>query len=458
MTLRPARRAPDEVDLGEYAQHVRRNLTLLVLCGLLGTMAGLVSVALTPPTYTSTRSVLVTDAQVILPSADSVGPKIYSLDTEAQRVVSDPVLRAVRTATGDGDPAGHIAVTAIPVTRVLLITYTADSRSTAAAGAKAAAAAYVRARETALEQRRQRRIAALDIAIGRLQSDLHRLLFGQDLADPSATQARRALTAAAISARQTERREVALSTVQTGGVIHVSQHGPTRPNPTVPPLSGLVVGVLIGALASQARPRPLTSHRDVHNLLRGLAVVERYDADGEAHIDHLVRRVMGAPGGGPRFILVCPVHEMARPSSRTVATEIAAALTLADPNSALVTFREGRDLRATRVPHTARLGTRTYVHLDLPLVPDRADLVTDWLDSRNATVVFDGPPATSAEAALLASLCDDTILVAVRGQDERELRVSLARVARSGGNVEGIVLVDSPRRPQAAVVTGAGAP
>ncbi len=130
-----------------------RRLRVPVLVGaLLGLGAGVAVHQLTAPTWT---------AQVVLElpqlrdridlNPGGARGQVVSIDTDAQMVLSDPVVRAVAQDEGrpERDVRAAMLVTARPLSRVMLISYTSRSADAASGGAVRAAAEFLRLRERA---------------------------------------------------------------------------------------------------------------------------------------------------------------------------------------------------------------------------------------------------------------------------------------------------------------------
>lgn len=126
-------------------------VTRLTYLGLaVGLALGGVVYLLTPTTYTAkaTLELPATPPQVDLNrTAPPIKP--LTLDTEAQLILSDPVVDNVSLAL-DTDPAtvrANIGVSAIPLTRVLEVTYTDGDAERALAGARSVANTFVAERD-----------------------------------------------------------------------------------------------------------------------------------------------------------------------------------------------------------------------------------------------------------------------------------------------------------------------
>ena len=116
----------------------------------MGAIAGMVWLFATPKTYEAT---IVLELTSVAPQVNitSVGarPDPVTIDTDAQIVMSDAVVDAVtRTSSRDRtDVRNSLDVSAVPLTRVMNITYGADSATEAIKGASTAAAAFLDEKE-----------------------------------------------------------------------------------------------------------------------------------------------------------------------------------------------------------------------------------------------------------------------------------------------------------------------
>lgn len=136
----------------------RFRVPVLVGCAL-GLVIGYLVHQTTRPTWTAQVTVelpLLRDRIDLNPIGDR--GDVLSADTDAQIVLSDPVVRAVSAADGSGAAAvrASLQVTARPLSRILLISYTSPSAEGARTGAAAAGSAFLRERERAyLEPQRE---------------------------------------------------------------------------------------------------------------------------------------------------------------------------------------------------------------------------------------------------------------------------------------------------------------
>jgi hypothetical protein len=118
--------------------------------GMLGLLVGIGIYYETPPAYTATSVVELASLSPVIdlsPTAGKLPP--FTIDSDAQIVTDGQVVSAVAKTTKQ--PSAKVrrslAVSARPLTRVLVISYTASSRVTATAGAQGAADAFLAERE-----------------------------------------------------------------------------------------------------------------------------------------------------------------------------------------------------------------------------------------------------------------------------------------------------------------------
>ena len=132
------------------AMRSRRGWRLVGLGAVVGAIAGVVWLFATPKTYEATVALELTS---VAPQVNitSVGarPDPVTIDTDAQIVMSDAVVDAVtRTTSRDRtDVRNSLDVSALPLTRVMHITYSADSAPGAIDGASSAATAFLGEKE-----------------------------------------------------------------------------------------------------------------------------------------------------------------------------------------------------------------------------------------------------------------------------------------------------------------------
>lgn len=121
-----------------------------IVGGLMGLLVGMGMHWATPPAYTATAVVELSEAAAIIDlSPVAARPRLLSVDTDAQIVTSDEVVAAVMAATGHPEMQVRrsLSVSGRPVTRVLEVSYRTSSADVATAGARQAAAVFLDERE-----------------------------------------------------------------------------------------------------------------------------------------------------------------------------------------------------------------------------------------------------------------------------------------------------------------------
>ena len=126
-------------------------------------VAGTIATMRVPRTHVATVDVLVPNAPVQI-SVDGTTRRAISIDTEAQRALSDDAMAAITQRTGDTDPRASVGWQAHPLTRVLELSYSNEDADLALAGAVALGEEYVRQRSDFLRERSDEVIGGLESA------------------------------------------------------------------------------------------------------------------------------------------------------------------------------------------------------------------------------------------------------------------------------------------------------
>lgn len=318
-------------DLGYYQRVVRRGWRVILLCLVLGVLAGGALFMATPRTYSATASVLVTDTGVTTTNAaNSRTPGgDVNLDTEVQLLKSAPVRALVVDALGGRlaakGIAQHLQVTVPANTNVLDIAFTAGTPRLARDGAQAFADAYLANRKDNAQDDVDQQAAGIQTQIDNAE-DRSTQLFTQLSAAPNDTAKLQIRTE--INALTTQINTLNASLVAVKGVTPTPGRvindadlpgAATAPKPVLYVGSGLALGLLLGLGLSmwtqRMRPR-LVDEDDVarelqlpvlaevrlgpHGLLSAIATAQ--SAQGMAfaglhrRLDHLaLRRVIVAP-------------------------------------------------------------------------------------------------------------------------------------------------------------------
>ena len=165
--------APDSIPVTRYAGAVRRHFAALLIALLAGGALGAAKIGLTPATYTARISVLAppvslhpgyTPGRPLNPKERE--PRDTTMDTEAQLVWSEEVLRRLATFPGFHAPRAELRDRidlAVPnATHVLTIGVRAGSPEAARSGAQAVAEAYLDLRQQILGGIQQRNRESLE--------------------------------------------------------------------------------------------------------------------------------------------------------------------------------------------------------------------------------------------------------------------------------------------------------
>ncbi|ONI69874.1 hypothetical protein BWI15_25510 [Kribbella sp. ALI-6-A] len=420
--MKPGRPARDDaVELSAYLRAMRRGVVAVAVCALVGAVVGVAWTLRTPRVYSSTSAVLVADVPLYLARRGAEGAKWFTIDTEAARLVSAPILQAARQATGEKNIETKVHISAVPTTKVLKVTYQSTDRRAAERGAVAMTTAYRTLRRSELEARRDHRAELIGQQIATLNARLDATLITGNptpakLAEQRAT---RQAIAAQIAARQTESRQILATSAYPGQVVRVG--GTTsarRVNPLVPPVAGLVLGGLAGLLLSAIRSGRLGSVSDVTRLVPGSAVVKlRLHKPGQPGGHDWDPITTGVLGMGAGAVVVAPPDRPPGEPERAAADQLSAALR-----------HHGR--RAWVVDHSV-LPVDT-----VPVVRTRA---------RASTVLVTSDGVTSEPGSVLAALAGNVVLIVTPRTRHRALTEAVHRIAEVGATVQGVVLLTGVR-------------
>ncbi len=234
--VEPAERDDDQVSGEAFLAYIGSVWRTVVLVGLSGALIGLMVVLLTPTEYVSTVKVWVRDVPVSLdPGIDR--QRTITIDTEAQRVLSDSVLEQADVRIGDS--VADIRITAPVNSTVLEIAVLADDPAVAQTSAQRVGDAFLAVRKQYLVERRSTAAAALAAESDELSAGL--------VAAPDEASAGR--WEESLSHVLAERSRVAAATTSPGRVISaVSEATAAAKNTPVLPVS-LFALCSLGALA-----------------------------------------------------------------------------------------------------------------------------------------------------------------------------------------------------------------
>lgn len=222
-------------DLG---RHWRSIVLLMAVGGVVGAAASFTSA----PVYSASESVLLSDTPSYLPlDSQGRGPRRITIDTEAALVVSEQTLLPVSDpAVGTSELRSRLEVTAIPNTRILVITLRGQNPDDLRAQLSAVTTAYLSTRADYLSSRRQELLASLYarqaelVALGKSPTSAE-VVAVQDAIDQNLVTP----TRAGESVRVTEPEAVRRDSLRYLG-------------------SGVALGLLAGGVLVASRPRRLT--------------------------------------------------------------------------------------------------------------------------------------------------------------------------------------------------------
>ncbi len=161
--------------LGDFAATGRRYMPVLLVCSLVGGIAGLALTRAQPTAYSSAVTLLLAPSPMYLSADGTEDTKTgqVTIDTEAALVQSRRTVEMVDSSLGLQDPDAvrtRISVSAAPNTLVLTLNYSDESAARSLSGAKALAEAYLSVRSDGLSQRRDQVLRALQDQLSRLQA------------------------------------------------------------------------------------------------------------------------------------------------------------------------------------------------------------------------------------------------------------------------------------------------
>jgi len=273
---RPARGNPT---WSTYVGFVRRHALLLVLLPLVGLASGFAWAWQQPHTYSATTDMVVYPVPAYVTEDANTHPESVTIDSDAQLALGTEVRS--RVASELGMPASQVrrglTVSAVPLSSVLHVTFTADTRDGAVRGSTAAAQAF-------LDVRSEDLVALRDAQVDRLARRLSVIqdrLLAQYAANP-ALDAEDPVLKLYVTVRD---RLHALQDARALPAEVISRaEPPTEPDsidPEVPLVSGFMVGLLLACVGGTARDvarrgrdlgpaspvnviTPVTGHRQQH--------------------------------------------------------------------------------------------------------------------------------------------------------------------------------------------------
>jgi hypothetical protein len=413
---RPAR--VDAIELSAYLRAIRRGAVAVAVCALVGAAIGVGWMTRTPRVYSSTSAVLVADVPLYLARKGEVGAKWFTIDTEASRLVSEPVLDATRRATGEQDIRAHVHLAAVPTTKVLKVTYNSTDKVAAQKGAAMMTETYLQLRRADLESRRDDRVELIGQQIATLNARLDETVVkGKAGAGKIAElTASRTAIVQQIAARQTESRQVRTTSAYPGQVLRIGGTTKSRRiNPFVPPVDGLVLGGLVGLLVAYIRSTRLGRASDVARLVPGRSVValpKHWFGPPGVRVHTWDPITVGVLGIGAGTVMVAPPDREPGEAERSAADQLSAALR-----------SHGRESRV----------------VDRSVLP--ADAIPALDPQQASTVLVTGEGVTSEPGSVLAALTGNVVLIVTPRTRQRALINAVHRAAEVGATVQGVVLL-----------------
>ncbi|WP_020576108.1 Wzz/FepE/Etk N-terminal domain-containing protein [Actinopolymorpha alba] len=304
----PARQT-HTVELASHLRVLRRHLPVIGVLTLAGLMVGLLLTVLSPPIYQSAVTVFAPGTpaylQVDLRSGTSQrAPREWTQDTEAALITSDTVLGAVArqlgAATTAADLRKRLSIDVPTSTRVFTISFDAADPAAARRGADLIASEFIRQRSAILAQRAQHAGAALVEQRVRLQEMLTDAFAPANQDDPRSptVPVNRALRAHIRSQMARIDQTLATAATTTAAPAEIVRPAtlPTHPrddNDEVPPVSGLLAGLVcgIGVGCLRDRLRPYVPDAAGVVAATGLDVIAQLDA----------RRLGSTPNADPEL-------------------------------------------------------------------------------------------------------------------------------------------------------------
>ena len=174
--------ASQDLSLERLTGPIRRSAVLIGICALIGAAIGLAAAIVVPTSYTAKSSILV--SPITTDPADGLGTQAGAVDMETETEVATSITVAQRAAELVGDQApyeGELigfkegATASADRSRVLVITYTANSGEAAKRGAEAFAEAYKSFRAELAADRVQAADDELQAQINEIKTNTNRV-------------------------------------------------------------------------------------------------------------------------------------------------------------------------------------------------------------------------------------------------------------------------------------------
>ncbi len=456
---------------------LRAHVRLIAALTVAGAVLGATVAALLPTQYVATAAVLVQPLDGNPYSPDGAGSDLTRLETEAQVVTSDVIVRSVRAELPES--AQNLNITkglsvSIPSnTQIIDVTFRAEDPDVAEQVATLAGEAYLAYRGERSDAFVQSREASLSDRIDTLTNDLARVRKqGRGANSPEVR---------AISA-QLQNLRLQLSTLETSGgssgqviVDPVARRSGLSVPVGLAAVAGALGGLVLGAVIAVTRERRLELLRTVDDIERlGVPVLGHIAAGPPALADDdpipdaalmvaavLTRRVKDAAAvavsrlsGDPELTLPDELARALAQGAQTVLLVDGASSTPSRTMGLSESLSSRRDLMAVvnrRQSGVSRLspgrdpesGERLYGTPRMDTVLARAAEEFDW-------VVVHARSIDETGGRSLIGGCGYWVPVVVLGETSRtELERGLVWARTSGTRTMGVVAIDRPRIPRA---------
>ncbi|MFA1541187.1 hypothetical protein [Actinomadura monticuli] len=450
--------APDSIPVTRYAGALRRHLVALLIALAVGGALGIAKIVLTPATYTAHISVLAppvslhpgyTPGRPLNPKERE--PRDTTMDTEAQLIWSDEVLRRLAAFPGFDAPRDElrdrIDLSVPNSTHVLTIGVRAGSPRAAQNGAQAVAEAYLDLRQQILGGIQQRNRESLEKYLTLLHKQLRTLPGDEEELTRETARTRRQEIMKQITEVQKQISALERKEVQPGEVLRGATPPAGRDDAgrDVALASGIGVGLLgwvAFTLLIDRRPRRIRRPADVR-LHAQLPIMVESAALGGGHRE-ICRRLRNLVfDSEATTVLVTGVPASA---ALAVAYELAELCTEGGSATTVLRIRQdGEEDGAAEPPQPRTFGVRLVRSDDdrqLTRAVDKAGR-----DSR--VVVITTPDINAADTISAAAASDLTLVVVERGRAlDREVASGVLALDQAANPARGIVLTrQGPNAP-----------
>jgi capsular polysaccharide biosynthesis protein len=465
--------------LDYYAYVLGRQWTVIVSCAMIGSLLAAIYLMASPPATTATAVISIRPIALDAFSASSRSAQLLDPAEEAAIATSYPVALAAARELGSEHPteiAERTTVTTEEESSVMRISFTDSSESLARTGADAVANAYLARRSSSATEERDEALAEIDERLGVLES---RLANGGDSAG-SAGQTDSAVTGEIANLLA---RESTLGQVNTSGgtVLTSAEDGRVsiEPSPPLTLIEGLILGAILGVIASFVVNRfdkRVRGENDVSRSTRA-PVIASFDrrvgiatANGKEVFRTAAQYVRSTMPPKSRVLLVIDAPDGAAPSQAAIGFARALAesdrlVELVLPHApATATHDIVSALGLAKAPaeegkgssYRSRQLSSLFVHFTDTSIGDEdaAPLVRDQLvdrasKTRSTKLFVIVLPSSSSPSLIMAiiGIADAAVAISVRGSSRTD---ALAFVADELDRAEKPLLgvIDAPRVPK----------